>query len=409
MKRCFLVLVVMFVGYPILFAQGWVTFLEEEVVLLIDVKATNDGGCLALGLPTFNDGIGKLLKLDADGNLQWQQVLPDADPQIEYEQLEITPDGDLLVLFEKEDDDLLVLRKYDPTANLIWEIDRPLGSNLNIEFFIPDLAVTATGDIYLSYQTGNEKYVRKLDPSGNLLWENVIEWEHEGFGYFSIAVDELGQLLVGGRDSIPPNPFFTRGTLRKYDVDGNVILDYFDPNGPYQLIGQVGYFGDGRFVFSARSINNDISNHLGIVNVDGTIDTISKAWFPDYFDQTDWPPYGGVVSNANGNLGTFYGTTIGQGDRFHSMIQLDSDGNFVWDQTIVGPSYLLEGTDMAEDGSIFTAWWLGGTSAIMKASGPAPITNGVVSGRIFRNLGSNCAPTTSVQQIGLADWHILFI
>ncbi|MEO1715109.1 MAG: hypothetical protein AAFU60_17405, partial [Bacteroidota bacterium] len=119
--------------------------------------------------------------------------------------------------------------------------------------------------------------------------------------------------------------------------------------------------------------------------------------------------YGGVVSNANGNLGIFYGTTIGQGDRFHSMVQLDSDGNFVWDQTIVGPSYLLEGTDMAEDGSIFTAWWLGGTSAIMKASGPAPITNGVVSGRIFRNLGSNCAPTTPAQQIGLADWHILFI
>lgn len=145
---------------------------------------TIDGNYLVVG-ETGSCGAGKkdvyLLKVDAQGEVVWEQTFGDEDYQTGHDILE-TSDGNILIVGSSDihGDDFLniYLIKTDMDGNLIWE--KQYGCPL--DFYEYGLSILeTTGGSYLISSTVNDAQSRKndaylimLDPDGTVLWSDTF-------------------------------------------------------------------------------------------------------------------------------------------------------------------------------------------------------------------------------------------
>jgi len=178
---------------------------KKEDVGLMSLIQTSDGGYAIAGATnSFGAGNGNVyvVKLDANGNLQWTKTIGGPGDEIGFSLIQ-TSDGGYAIAgstfsFGAGDEDVYVV-KLDANGNLQWTKTiggpkREWGSSLT---------QTADGGYAIAGTTtsfgagGEDVYVVKLDASGNLQWTKTIGGKKEDAGISLIQTSDGGYAIAG--------------------------------------------------------------------------------------------------------------------------------------------------------------------------------------------------------------------
>lgn len=257
------------------------------------IKQTADGGFVAAG-GVFAAGEapsgGLILKLDASGNVQWQSVVgPMGATTVVFNALQQTSDGGYVATgnyytsssqcqpFECEGG---LVVKLDASGNVEWQQGlTAAGSN---SLFIDSLIATADGGYVAAgaWFGTNQKggLLVKLDSNGNILWQNA----YSGGSYFGAELGVViysvhqtsdgGYFLAGdGEDKLQEGGRLVPW-LGKVDSNGNLLWEHFY----YQVYRPTGralseYFAGGDVAqdggFVAAGWTEDYAVGLGLLFV----------------------------------------------------------------------------------------------------------------------------------------------
>ena len=178
---------------------------KKDDVGLMSLIQTSDGGYAIAGATnSFGAGNGNVyvVKLDANGNLQWTKTVGGPGDEIGFSLIQ-TSDGGYAIAgstfsFGAGDEDVYVV-KLDANGNLQWTKTiggpkREWGSSL-IQTADGGYAIAGTTT---SFGAGGEDvYVVKLDASGNLQWTKTIGGKKEDAGISLIQTSDGGYAIAG--------------------------------------------------------------------------------------------------------------------------------------------------------------------------------------------------------------------
>ncbi len=196
---------------------------------------------------------------------------------------------------------------------------------------------------YIINSVGNyDKFVEKLDGAGNFIWAN---------SYGGPQVDAGGQIVADANNNI-----FLIGSL-----NGNTVLDKFDPNGNTIWTKQL---------LASGSCCLDIVD----VSIDGSGNLLTTGTFSG---TVDFDP-GAAVYNLTGPDAQ---------DLF--IWKLDNSGNFVWAKRVIG-GYSNAGSSITTDGTgnVYTTGFYSGTGNHDFDPGPGTF-NFSGSGMFIQKLNSS--------------------
>jgi hypothetical protein len=266
---------------------------------------TSDGGYAIAGFTiSFGAGSGDfyVVKLDANGNLQWTKTIGGPADEIGYSLIQ-TSDGGYAIAgitesFGAGGKDVYVV-KLDANGNLQWT--KTIGGKSWDEGH--SLIQTSDGGYAITGYTisfgagGADVYVVKLDARGNLQWTKTIGGKHPDSGYSLIQTSDGGYAIAGITES------FGAGGKDVYVVK-------LDANGNLQWTKTIG----GKDFEYGYSLIQTFDGGYAIAGATYT------------FGAGGWDVYV-VKLNANGNLQ--WTKTIGgkSWEAGHSLIQT-SDGGY---------------------------------------------------------------------------------
>lgn len=365
---------------------------------------TLDGGYAILGYTNSVDGdIGNkdlevndywLLKLDADGNLQWsktyggskddrgQSLVQTFDGGYALTGYAMSDDGDGSVNNGFHDNWLL---KLNALGEIEWE--KSYGFSGHDHSY--DILQTMDGgyfftgflDITSARADGNTEKFRtltrhgvgefwgtKIDPGGELLWRGYFGGSNNDRSHAVVPSEDGGFVMAGFSESDDFDISDTRGSydfwLVKVDDSGNLVWERSFGGSGIEISYDIANTLDGGYVVTGNTFSNDgdISENKGasdfwLVKVD---DTGKLVWERSYggsgFDAAQAvisSKYGGYYVLGNSKSGDTDSTeNMGENDIW--VIKVDGEGNLIWQKSI-GGSGIDFGFDLVEsiDGSVF--------------------------------------------------------
>jgi len=189
---------------------------------------TSDGGYAIAGyITSFGAGGGDVyvVKLDAKGNLQWTKTIGGPADEIGFSLIQISDSGyaiaGYITSFGAGGGDVYVV-KLDANGNLQWTktIGGP-GDEAGYSLIQTSDGGYAIAGATQSFGAGKKEdvYVVKLDANGNLLWTKTIGGENDDRGFSLIQTSDGGYAIAGTTAS------FDAGDLDVYvvklDKNGN--------------------------------------------------------------------------------------------------------------------------------------------------------------------------------------------
>jgi hypothetical protein len=319
------------------------------------IKRTTDGGYAAAGATTsFGAGNGDfyIVKLDANGNLQWTRTIGGTgDDEAKF--IVQTTDGGYAAAgftqsFGEGNSDFYIV-KLDANGNLQW--NKTVGG-INEDAALAIVQSTDGGYAVFgytySYGAGDrDYYIVKLDASGNLQWNKTFGGIYYEYGETGIQTADGGYAMAGFSYS------FGAGSgdyyIVRLDANGNFQwnrtiggsdADYClsiiqTTDGGYAVAGQANSFGAG-------------SNDYYIVKLDAGGNpqwnkTVGGTAL-DYAESIIQTPDG---SYAIGGLTYSYGA----GGQDVYIVKLNASGTLLWSRTIGGINDdYIESIVLATDG-----------------------------------------------------------
>jgi hypothetical protein len=318
----------------------------NAIDLLYALQQTADGGYILGGYSNSNISGDKtenrqgsldywVVKLDASGNIQWQNTIGGND-----------------------DEDL---RSLQQTADGGYILGGKSNSNIS-------------GDKTENSQGGWDYWVVKLDASGNIQWQNTIGGNDDDF-FSALQQTADGGYILGGATTSNISGDKTENSQGSYDywvvkldASGNIQWQNTIGGDGYEDFGSLQKTADGGYILGGWS-NSNISGDK-TENCQGGVDywvvkldasgniqwqnTIGGNSFDELISlqQTADGGYilgGYSVSNISGDK-----TENSQGDKDYWVVKLDASGNIQWQNTIGGNGFdeLLSLQQTADGGYI---------------------------------------------------------
>ena len=164
---------------------------EEELVL--DALETREGD---LVLAVIVDEDGKLVKLDADGTVQWEKRYELSGWQYASSIAETVDDGFFLAGFSMRSNRQADtwLAHCTSTGELLWETSF---GNSNYDDYAVSLIRLKDGS-YLTGAIGNGAVISRIDEDGNVLWRQSLLGQQTVYGAMALIELEDGGYLVAG-------------------------------------------------------------------------------------------------------------------------------------------------------------------------------------------------------------------
>ncbi|MBP9673477.1 MAG: T9SS type A sorting domain-containing protein [Bacteriovoracaceae bacterium] len=369
------------------------------------IQPTSDGGYIMSSDSNSNDGDVSghhgngdfwIIKIDAQGNLQWQKsyggsqiesarsIQPTTDGGYIVVGLTLSNDGDVSNNHGDEDGWII---KIDAQGNLQWQ--KTYGGSLADRFHT--IQATAGGYIVAGYSSSNDGdvvslnhgngdlWVVKIDLQGSIIWEKNYggtgdEWAK------SIQPTTSGYVIGGYTNS-------NDGDVTGHHGNGDFWVMHIDSQGNLQwqktyggsldeLFSTIQKTTDGGYVMTGYTTSNDgdITNHQGlrdfwVVKVDNQG---NLQWQKTYGGNKDDWPYsvqqttdGGyiVAGLSNSNQGD---VTDNLGGYDFWLIKIDVQGNLQWQKTYGGSNqegaeaiqetpdggYIVIGSTLSSDGDV---------------------------------------------------------
>ncbi len=201
--------------------------------MLRDIHETEDGGFISCGVTRsygaqFIDGW--IVKLDADGNIEWQNHYGGSGYEVLKQVYEIE-DGYIAGGYSNSDSfgsyDIWFI-KVDFQGEIMWE-ERigDTGSN-RMNCFKP----TNDGNFILTGETENgseemEMFAIKMDSQANVIWQQTYDAIGQGEGFGISQTFDGGYFIAGSDLNATGGPAQTNGWAVKIDADGNFLWDYY--------------------------------------------------------------------------------------------------------------------------------------------------------------------------------------
>jgi len=350
------------------------------------IITTNDGGYAVFGLTNSTDGdlADKqiavndywLIKLDANGNLQWQRTYGGSKDDQGQQAIQTSDGGYAITGYAMSDDgdasnnegfhDNWILR-LDSTGNVLWEKSFGFSGHdhsydiIETEdggfFFTGFLDVTSSNGAgstekssSLSAHGVGEFWGTKVDADGNLVWRKFFGGTNNDRSFGVIGANDGGYILVGASESDDFDISNPKGSydywVVKVDKNGNFVWERsFGGTGIDQSY-DITKTADGHYAV----IGNSFSTDLQITGNHGE----SDIWLVKFDDSGDliWQQnYGGAAFDAarginlasdggfiiSGNSKSFdkdATTNFGENDIW--VIKTNADGTIAWQRSFGG-------------------------------------------------------------------------
>ena len=245
----------------------WVKYFEDENHNEgYFVKATDDGGCIALGYSKIQGKEDKdifIIKTDKSGNTEWTEKY--SNRGIDYAKALVkTNDGYVIAGTSNSSKDSffdfdLLLIKIDFNGSIIWQYTHggskleevnSIIQNKNGNFII-------TGSTTSYSQKGNNLWIAEVDINGeNMLWNKSYGGNDYDEGR-SIIESEDGYIIAGLTKSYSENSEYSDAWLLKTNMLGNEIWNYTFGFDYYDLFNQIIEIDDGFLMVGHSSENKD--------------------------------------------------------------------------------------------------------------------------------------------------------
>ncbi|MDP3728716.1 MAG: PQQ-binding-like beta-propeller repeat protein [bacterium] len=195
---------------------------------LLSVQQTNDENYIWAG---YTDSFGAgmydilLMKTDAEGNILWKQTYGGSDSDA-IRSVQQTNDGEYIVAGSTRSsgaggsDSLLM--KIDADGNMQWE--QTYGGSDDDKFFFvqqtTDGGYIATGHTFSSGAGESDSLLMKTDADGNMLWEKTYGGTKNDYLLSVQQTIDEGYVVAGHRDYTGTGS--GESLLMKIDADGNM-------------------------------------------------------------------------------------------------------------------------------------------------------------------------------------------
>ncbi len=388
------------------------------------LAATPDGGYVMTGYYNGNTRL-YLLKVDADGKLQWSKTFTGNMGASRMEGFGVvsTPDNGFAIAGYVDQDgpgalkrDIYLL-KTDAFGNKLW--DKTYGSSLDDEaralIALPDGCFALTG--FQNFAGSKENvFVLKTDPQGNTLWFNNFGATGNRKKGLAIALALNGDFVVAGEHQ-PTITSSKDAYLLRVGSSGNLIKEQ-----TYEAVGAGGATGedearalvatnDGNFVFAGFS--NIGPGGVGtIIKVDGTLGA-APIW-QQLYANNDF--YGLTKEPGTGNLFGAGKRTSGTAVVLEDLniMKMTPAGQMIW-EAIVGRGGLdigyavlpTRGGGIAAGFSEQSISPTGESYAyLVRTDAEGKVFTSYIQANIFRDFNNNCQP--DVDETSLRNWIVKF-
>ncbi len=210
------------------------------------------------------------IKLDPDGNLQWDTIHDPVSRPGAMERIFMKVDGAGSVHIGSHG---LTTLKYDTYGNLLWETQYdPPGSPSTVQA----IDVDGSGNVFLtgqSYSSEDSEYVTlKYDAEGTFLWATV-HWpypEQDGTVPSDMMLDSQGNVIVTGIGHLPGESEYKYVTI-KYDSAGTELwkagydADLFDTRGSNLWIPVMVLDGDDNVILCGKKYVSEGITAVGVL------------------------------------------------------------------------------------------------------------------------------------------------
>jgi hypothetical protein len=362
------------------------------------IQQTTDGGYIVAGWSDSNDGDVSgnngisdfwIVKLDASGNISWQNSLGGSLYDVAYN-IQQTTDGGYIVAGWSESNDGDVsgnnggydywIVKLDAVGNLSWQ--RALGgSDFDLAYSIQQ--TTDGGYIVAGYTDSNngdvsgnnggkDYWIVKLDASGNLSWQKCLGGSgDEGASSIQQTTDG-GYIVAGWSESNDGDVSGNNGThdywIVKLDASGNLSWQKSLGGSNTDLAYSIQQTTDGGYIVAGYtdSNNGDVSGNNGGVdywivklNASGNIiwqRSLGSSGLEVAYSMHQTTDGGYIVAGwSDSNDGD---VTVNNGGNDYWIVKLDASGNISWEKSLGGSgnevAYSIRQTT---DGGYIVAGW----------------------------------------------------
>lgn len=199
-----------------------------------DIKTTPDGGCVVTGhyadYPPFNSS-AFLIKLDANGNLQWSKKYSEPGTGIFTSGSEINILSDGYLIYTVGGFQNFIIRT-DQNGSVLWTKAMSFGSTNIINFTGNRMVKTSAGNYLVTSGDESMSHITCVDTAGNILWSSSM------FMRLYDVVETINKEihLTGGGPIFgvlpPPDPqkktaFFPDSEIGELQTDSNGLLTSF--------------------------------------------------------------------------------------------------------------------------------------------------------------------------------------
>jgi predicted secreted protein len=176
-----------------------------------NIRQTSDSGFILTSTTTTTDvtpSSAWVLKLEDDGDIQWQKAYSDAEASIDVEDIQLTNDGGYIVLAERYvplgplGQDFWVL-KLEDDGDIQWQ--KAYGGTGNDD--AQPIRQTSDGGYIMGGSTqsfgvtGEDFWIVKLYSDGNIQWEKTYGGSRDDEAISLVQTSDGGYIAAGGTDS----------------------------------------------------------------------------------------------------------------------------------------------------------------------------------------------------------------
>lgn len=325
--------------------EWYKTFGGAEYDMLYCVHQTDDGGYIAAGSTSDEDGTGHawLIKTDENGSKEWDTTSLTNVAGAEYivsTYVEITNDGGYLV------------SGYNSVWGFLWKVDAA-GNTEWVKYYPPKSQGGEYGRLWMAQQTSDGGYIAicqkeisssdrdsmliKTDSAGNVEWSKTYRYGNGLDDLFSLIRASDGGYVMGGYANTLNNVNYwivktdSQGTKQWEKTYGeanwaasfarNACVETND--GGYIVTGITQAYGAGK-------------NDLWIIKTDNNG---NMEWSETFGEKTDERCWCMDTTNDDGYIFCVtknYGGFSGSKDDVW-IIKTDDKGNIIWSQIFSGP------------------------------------------------------------------------
>ncbi len=335
------------------YAEAWITKIDPTGKILwekliggngydqaMSIQQTSDGGYIFAGFSNSTDGVfadknhgtsdGWVVKLDSNGNQQWQTLLGGSN------------DDELLSIHETPDNKGYIVAGYTNSSDI---------ANANL----------------IGMCRNTNAYVAKLDLSGNIVWQDVIGGSDFDYGSSIIPASNGGYILTGYTESNDfPLAFW------KNHGYNDIFVMKLDESGNQQWINLIGgengeatAFGnaiqptlDGGYILIGQSLSSHLYTITGTTNVIETthgssdvlvvkLDQSGNIQWLNLLGGTGYDDGTAIQQTSHGDYILVGRTTSSNSDdvgQNHGgwdiwAAKLDSTGDLLWQDVLGGSAY----------------------------------------------------------------------